>query len=47
MDPSQGRVRHSRQAQSALAQFSMATAQAGRLRCEYVDSGLPIREAKE
>jgi signal transduction histidine kinase len=39
MDASQGWVRHSREVQSALAQFSMATAQAGRLRSEYVDSG--------
>jgi signal transduction histidine kinase len=39
MDASQGWVRHSREVQSALAQFSLATAQAGRLRSEYVDSG--------
>jgi signal transduction histidine kinase len=39
MDASQGWVRHSRDVQSALAQFSMAIARAGRLRSEYVDSG--------
>ncbi len=39
MDASQGWVRHSREVQNALAQFSMATARAGRLRSEYVDSG--------
>ncbi len=39
MDASEGWVRHSREAQNALAQFSMATARAGRLRSEYVDSG--------
>jgi signal transduction histidine kinase len=39
MDASQGWVRHTRDVQSALSQFSMATARAGRLRSEYVDSG--------
>ena len=39
MDASQGWVRHTRDVQNALAQFSMATARAGRLRSEYVDSG--------
>jgi signal transduction histidine kinase len=39
MDTSQGWVRHTREVQNALAQFSMATARAGRLRSEYVDSG--------
>jgi CHASE3 domain sensor protein len=39
MDASQGWVRHTREVQNALAQFSMATARAGRLRSEYVDSG--------
>jgi signal transduction histidine kinase len=38
MDASQDWVRHTRDVQSALAQFSMATARAGRLRSEYVDS---------
>ena len=32
-------VRHTRDVQSALAQFAMTTARAGRLRAEYVDSG--------
>src|ERR1700722_9266805 len=39
MDASQGWVHHTRDVQNALAQFSMATARAGRLRSEYVDSG--------
>ena len=39
MDSSQGWVRHTREVQNALAQFSMATARAGRLRSEYLDSG--------
>jgi signal transduction histidine kinase len=39
MDASQGWVRHTRDVQNALAQFSMATARAGRLRSEYIDSG--------
>jgi signal transduction histidine kinase len=39
MDASQGWVRHTRDVQNALAQFSMATARAGRLRSEYLDSG--------
>ncbi len=39
MNASQGWVRHTRDVQSALSQFSMATARAGRLRSEYVDSG--------
>ena len=41
MDSSQGWVRHTRDVQSALSQFSIATARAGRLRSEYVDSGDP------
>lgn len=41
MDASQGWVRHTRDVQSALSQFSIATARAGRLRSEYVDSGDP------
>jgi signal transduction histidine kinase len=32
-------VRHTRDVQSALAQFSVTTSRAGRLRVEYVDSG--------
>jgi signal transduction histidine kinase len=36
---SEGWVRHTRDVQSALAQFAMTTARAGRLRAEYVDSG--------
>jgi len=32
-------VHHTRDVQSALAQFAMTTARAGRLRAEYVDSG--------
>jgi signal transduction histidine kinase len=32
-------VRHTRDVQSALAQFAVTTARAGRLRAEYVDSG--------
>jgi len=36
---SEGWVRHTRDVQSALAQFSMTNARAGRLRAEYVDSG--------
>ncbi len=39
MDASQGWVRHTRDVQNALAQLSMATARAGRLRSEYIDSG--------
>ena len=39
MDASQGWVRHTRDVQNALSQFSMATARAGRLRSEYVASG--------
>ena len=39
MNDSQGWVRHTRDVQNALAQFSMAVARAGRLRSEYVDSG--------
>jgi signal transduction histidine kinase len=39
MDASQGWVHHTRDVQNALSQFSMATARAGRLRSEYVDSG--------
>jgi signal transduction histidine kinase len=41
MDTNERWVRHTRDVQSALAQFSMATARAGRLRAEYVDSGDP------
>ena len=39
MDSSQRWVRHTRDVQNALAQFSMATARAGRLRPEYLDAG--------
>ncbi|HEX4783375.1 MAG TPA: CHASE3 domain-containing protein [Candidatus Sulfotelmatobacter sp.] len=39
MDSSQTWVRHTRDVQNALAQFSMATARAGRLRSEYLDTG--------
>ncbi len=39
MDSSQRWVRHTRDVQNALAQFSMATARAGRLRSEYLDTG--------
>lgn len=39
MDASQSWVRHTRDVQNALAQFSIATARAGRLRSEYMDSG--------
>lgn len=39
MDSSQRWVHHTRDVQDALAQFSMATARAGRLRSEYIDSG--------
>jgi signal transduction histidine kinase len=39
MDASQSWVRHSRDVQNALAQFSRAVARAGRLRSEYMDSG--------
>jgi signal transduction histidine kinase len=34
-------VHHTRDVQSALAQFAMTTARAGRLRAEYVDTGDP------
>ena len=39
MGSTEGWVRHSRDVQNALAQFSIATARAGRLRSEYLDSG--------
>ena len=39
LDTSEDWVRHTRDVQSALAQFAMTTARAGRLRAEYVDSG--------
>jgi signal transduction histidine kinase len=39
MDASQAWVHHTRDAQSALSQFSVTTARAGRLRSEYLDSG--------
>jgi len=39
LNTSEGWVRHTRDVQSALAQFAMTTARAGRLRAEYVDSG--------
>lgn len=39
LDANESWVRHTRDVQSSLAQFSMATARAGRLRAEYVDSG--------
>jgi CHASE3 domain sensor protein len=41
MNTNESWVRHTRDVQSALAQFSTATARAGRLRAEYVDSGEP------
>jgi signal transduction histidine kinase len=39
LSTSEGWVHHTRDVQSALAQFAMTTARAGRLRAEYVDSG--------
>lgn len=39
LNTSEGWVRHTRDVQSTLAQFSMTIARAGRLRAEYVDSG--------
>lgn len=39
LDVSEGWVRHTRDVQSALAQFAMTNSRAGRLRAEYVDSG--------
>ncbi len=39
MDASQNWVHHTRDVQSALSQFAMATARAGRLRSEYLNSG--------
>jgi CHASE3 domain sensor protein len=39
MDATQAWVRHTRDVQNVLAQFSIATARAGRLRSEYLDSG--------
>ena len=39
LSTSESWVRHTRDVQSALAQFSMTTARAGRIRAEYVDSG--------
>jgi CHASE3 domain sensor protein len=39
MNESQGWVHHTRDVQNALSQFSIATARAGRLRSEYLDSG--------
>ncbi len=41
LNASEDWVRHSRDVQSALAQFAMTTARAGRLRAEFVDSGDP------
>jgi signal transduction histidine kinase len=41
LNTSEGWVRHTRDVQSALAQFAMETSRAGRLRAEYVDSGDP------
>jgi len=41
LSTSENWVRHTRDVQSALAQFTMSTARAGRLRAEYVDSGDP------
>lgn len=40
-------VRHTRDVQSALAEFTMSTARAGRLRAEYVDSGDPSLVQRE
>ena len=39
LSTSESWVRHTRDVQSALAQFSMTTSRAGRIRAEYVDSG--------
>jgi signal transduction histidine kinase len=39
MDASQAWVHHTREVQNALSQFAMATARAGRLRSEYLNSG--------
>ena len=39
MNESQGWVHHTRDVQNALSQFSIATARAGRLRSEYLNSG--------
>ena len=41
LNASEDWVRHSRDVQSALAQFAMTSARAGRLRAEFVDSGDP------
>jgi signal transduction histidine kinase len=41
LSTSEGWVRHTHDVQSSLAQFTMSTARAGRLRAEYVDSGDP------
>lgn len=41
LNTGEGWVRHTRDVQSALAQLAMATARAGRLRAEFVDSGDP------
>ncbi len=40
-------VRHTRDVQSALAQFAMSMSRAGRLRAEYVDSGDPALVQRE
>lgn len=42
MDASIGWVQHTRDVQNALAQFSMSSARAGRLRSEYLNSGNPL-----
>jgi len=39
LDQTQSWIHHTRDVQDALARFSMATARAGRLRSEYLDSG--------
>ncbi len=41
LNTGEGWVRHTRDVQSALGQYAMAIARAGRLRAEYVDSGDP------
>lgn len=50
LNTSEGWVRHTRDVQSALAQFAMTASRAGRLHTEYVDSGdisLIERQANE
>jgi signal transduction histidine kinase len=47
LNTSEGWVRHTRDVQSALAQFAMTTARTGRLRAEFVDSGDPSLAQRE